>query len=121
MLSEPIVITVNAVDRSYVRVTTPDSAASKFRVKPSPSGLDDPCLEIKGQKVGNDGMERRLIRLFETSEATADTPARPRKINVTIECHEDDVTNIVYMFEGLSAKLLAASGDMLSSIVFGEK
>lgn len=119
MLSDPIVITVNAIAESYSRISSVGQSSS-YRAKPAPTGVDDAHVNIKHQDVGKDGLRRHLFQAIRLVEATETTPARPVKVNITVECHEEDNTVAKELLRGVEAKLEATSDAVMDAWLWGE-
>jgi hypothetical protein len=118
MLTEPIVVTVDAESRSYSRISTGPGKSSSYRAK-NPAGVDDAHLNIKHQDASA-GCQRHLIQATETVEATDTEPESPVKINITIEAREDASGRAKALFKGVVAKLEADTDAILDSVLWGE-
>jgi hypothetical protein len=71
MLTEPIVVTVDAESRSYSRISTGPGKSSSYRAK-NPAGVDDAHLNIKHQDAS--GRAKALFKGV-VAKLEADTDA----------------------------------------------
>jgi hypothetical protein len=118
MLTEPILLIVNTVTESYPRISS-TGQTSTYRGK-NISGVDDAYLNVKHQAIDKSGLTRHLFQGLRSTEATETVASRPIKVNITVECHEDDNTLAKQLLEGLMGYLTADTNANLDAFLWGE-
>jgi hypothetical protein len=118
MLTEPIELVVNAVTESYSRISS-TGQTSTYRGK-NISGVDDAYLNVKHQAINKLGQTRHLFQGLRSTEATETVASRPIKVNITVECHEDDNAAAKELLIAQMGYLTADTNANLDAFLWGE-